>query len=316
MSFSVVLTDAAAQYGISDQSAGLGAHLESVIGTETSASASWGSGQLTIGQSGTVTFAYSNGFSLALTFTQQSATTATVTEADLFSPQHVKLVSYAGSLSVTSTTLATALTDSNALAGNDTITGNGSNDTLEGYGGNDTINGGGGIDTVVLSGSHSAYSVTNSSGTITTSGTDGTDTLTNVERLHFDDESLAFDTSGDAGQAYRLYQAALDRAPEAAGLGFYIDTLAQGWQLHDIAQNFLQSPEFQANYGNLTDRAFVEQLYLNVLHRAGEESGILFHINELALGLDRAQVLINFSESPENQANLIGVMSQGMAFIP
>ena len=316
MAFTVVLTDAAAQYGISDQSAGLGPALESVIGSAVSASTSWGTGQLTVGQSGTITLAYSKGFSLALTFTQQSSTTATVTEGDLLAPGGTKLLTYTGTLAVDASTLATSLADSNALSGNDRITGNSANNTLEGYGGNDTIDGGGGVDTVILQGTRSGYTVAVNNGVITTTGADGTDTLTNVERIRFDDSALAFDVTGDAGQVYRLYQAALNRAPDSGGEGFYLNILAQGWHLHDIAGNFLQSPEFMAKYGNTTDAQFVNLLYQNILHRDGEASGVQFHINELASGLDRAQLLINFSESPENQAALVGVMSQGMAYIP
>jgi len=43
-----------------------------------------------------------------------------------------------------------------------------------------------------------------------TAGADGTDTLINVERLQFSDAKVAIDTSGNAGQAYRLYQAAVN----------------------------------------------------------------------------------------------------------
>jgi Ca2+-binding RTX toxin-like protein len=235
----------------------------------------------------------------------------------LLSPAGVKLLSYAGgNLAVSAATLSQDLADTNALSGSDTITGNSAGNVLEGYGGNDTIDGGAGTDTVVERGNRASYSVQNNGTSITVSGPDGTDTLTNVERVRFDDFSLAFDTSGVAGQAYRLYQAALDRAPDAGGLGFYILTLESGWGLHDIAGDFLNSPEFQHTYGNTSNLEFVNLLYENVLHRQGEASGVQFHLNELAQGLDRAQVLVNFSESPENQAALIGVMSAGMLYVP
>ena len=40
-------------------------------------------------------------------------------------------------------------------------------------------------------------------------GTNGCDSLSGIERLKFDDGALAFDPNGNAGQACRLYQAAL-----------------------------------------------------------------------------------------------------------
>lgn len=317
MPFNIVLSDAAAFYGIADQSSALDTGLDSLLGTIGSVTTSWGTGQLAVGQSGTITMVYSHGFSLALTFTETSSTQATVSESDVLSPTGVKLLSYGGgNLAVSASTLTQDLTDANALAGNDTITGNSSDNVLEGYGGDDTIDGGAGTDTVVERGNLAAYTVQNNGASITIKGLDGTDTVTNVERVQFDDYSLAFDTSGIPGEAYRLYQAALDRAPDSGGLGFYIHTLEVGWTLHDIAGDFLNSPEFQQTYGNTTDLQFIDLLYENVLHRQGEASGVAFHLNELAQGLDRAQVLVNFSESPENQAALIGVMSQGMKYLP
>lgn len=317
MGFTVVLSDAAMQYGIHDQSAALGAGLAAIIGTQSTAVASWGSGTLAGGQSGTISIGYSHGFSIVLHITQVNSTTAQLTQASLHASTGTQLLSYTGSLTVTAATLLQNFSDTIALASNDVLTGNSGDNILQGYDGADTVDGGGGIDTFILDGSRSSYTVTNTNGALRLAGPDGSDRLTNVERLQFDDLALAFDTSGQAGQVYRLYQAALDRAPEAGGLGFYIDVLEDGWGLRDIAGNFLRSPEFISNYGaNPTDLQFVQQLYLNVLHRPGEAAGIQYHLNDLALGTARELLLINFSESPENQGQLIGVMSLGMAYIP
>jgi hypothetical protein len=241
-----------------------------------------------------------------------------VSEADVLSPGGVKLLSYSGgSLAVASSTFLQDLTDANALSGGDKITGNSANNALEGYGGNDTVDGGAGTDTVIERGNLASYTVQNNGTSISVTGADGSDTLTNVERIQFDDYSLAFDVNGYAGESYRLYQAALDRAPDPGGLGYYIRVLELCWQLHDIAGNFLQSPEFLATYGNTTDLQFVDLLYENVLHREGEAAGVQFHLDELEKSvLDRAQLLINFSESPENQAALLGAMTLGMQYIP
>jgi hypothetical protein len=63
----------------------------------------------------------------------------------------------------------------------------GGNDTLIGGPGNDTIDGGAGIDTAVFAGLRSAYTVTHIGDSLQVSGPDGLDTLTNIERLAFDD---------------------------------------------------------------------------------------------------------------------------------
>jgi hypothetical protein len=148
------------------------------------------------------------------------------------------------------------------------------------------------------------------------SGLDGIDQLSNVERLGFSDKRIAFDTDGTAGQAYRLYQAAFDRAPDLGGLGFWISMLDAGWGLKDVSKNFLASPEFSSLYGSLDNMQYITALYNNVLHRAPEAAGLAYHSEALASGsVDRAQLLINFSESAENQAALIGVIANGMTYI-
>ena len=202
------------------------------------------------------------------------------------------------------------------MGGADTLIGNSYANVLQGWGGNDKIDGGAGLDVALFSGLAGSYSVVRSGSAITVSGLDGIDQLSNVERLGFSDKRIAFDTDGTAGQAYRLYQAAFDRAPDLGGLGFWISTLDAGWGLKDVAKNFLASPEFSARYGSLDNTQYITALYNNVLHRAPEAAGFAYHSEALASGsVDRAQLLINFSESAENQAALIGVIANGMTYI-
>lgn len=203
-------------------------------------------------------------------------------------------------------------------SGNENWTGGSGWDTFTGNAGNDTIDGGVGIDKSVYAGNRSAYAVSQSSGTITVADSvatrDGTDTLRNVERLKFSDVSVAFDVAGSAGQAYRLYQTAFNRAPDFAGLGYQMKALDDGWALVQVAANFLASPEFTSRYGSLDDTDFVTQLYANVLHRAPDSGGLAYHVNTLNNGYTRADVVVGFSESPENQAALIGVIQNGMTY--
>ncbi|MBB4082710.1 beta strand repeat-containing protein [Brevundimonas lenta] len=87
-----------------------------------------------------------------------------------------------------STTNGTAGADTiNGTAGVNTVYGEGGDDTIRGAAGDDIIDGGAGTDTAVFSGLRSAYSITTISGVTTVTGPDGSDTLTNVERLQFDD---------------------------------------------------------------------------------------------------------------------------------
>lgn len=200
------------------------------------------------------------------------------------------------------------------------VTGNAQNDLLQGGTGNDVIDGGPGIDTLVLDGARSRYQTTIASSANAVvkdlTGQGGADTLSNVERIRFSDMSLALDTSGTGGQAYRLYQAAFSRAPDAPGLGFQMNALDAGWSIVSVAQNFIDSPEFAHTYGHLNDSQFVTQLYANVLHRAPDSGGLAFHTQNLTAGMSRAQTLVGFSESPENQAAVIGVIQNGMEYQP
>jgi serralysin len=203
-----------------------------------------------------------------------------------------------------------------ATTGNQYIKGFGGNDIIQGAAGNDIIDGGAGTDTAVYAGSAASYQILKTSnGYLVNGGTEGGDTLFNIERIKFDDKTIAFDTSGNAGQAYRLYQAAFNRTPDTGGLSFQTKALDDGWGLASIAQNFIDSPEFSSRYGALNNTQFVTQLYANVLHRAPETEGLNFHVNNLANGMSRAQVLVGFSESPENQAAIIGVIQNGMELI-
>jgi Domain of unknown function (DUF4214) len=155
-------------------------------------------------------------------------------------------------------------------------------------------------------------------GTLTVAGgPDGTDTMTHVERLKFDDAALAFDTSGNAGQTYRLYQAAFNRTPDIGGLSDWIRGMDAGLTLQQVASGFIDSTEFNNLMGvNATDTQFVDMMYANVLHRTPDSVGYDYWLGKMQGGMTRETVLIGFSESAENQAALIGVIDDGIAYLP
>jgi hypothetical protein len=105
-----------------------------------------------------------------------------------------------------------------------------------------------------------------------------------------------------AAQVYRLYRAAFSREPDLPGIGWHMATIEGGAQLVDVAGGFIAAPEFTATYGALDDAQFVTQLYRNVLGREPEPEGLAYHVARLQSGASRAQVLLGFSESPENIA--------------
>jgi Ca2+-binding RTX toxin-like protein len=201
-------------------------------------------------------------------------------------------------------------------AGADTLTALAGNDILIGLAGDDALDGGDGIDTAVFVFNRSAYGVVRSSSTITIAGPEGTDTLTAVERARFADAWLAFDIDGNAGQTYRLYQAAFARQPDLDGLSFWIGQMDRGAALTAVAQAFIGSAEFIAKYGaNPSNTDFVTLLYQNVLNRLPDAGGLAFWVNQLNTGtITRPEVLIGFSESTENKANLLPAIGNGIAY--
>lgn len=99
----------------------------------------------------------------------------------------------------------------------------------------------------------------------------------------------------------RLYRAALGRIPDAGGLSFWVTTFESGQALSHIAGQFQASPEFVDLYGaDVNDETFIDLLYKNVLGRAGDDGGVAFWVGQLSNGVSRNDVLVSFSESPEN----------------
>ncbi len=84
-------------------------------------------------------------------------------------------------------------------SGSDTIIGNDANNRLTGGAGNDDIDGGSGTDSAVFTGMRAAYTITSLGGSsVRVAGPDGTDTLTNVEYLVFNDQTVTWVSSGQA----------------------------------------------------------------------------------------------------------------------
>ncbi|MES2300215.1 MAG: DUF4214 domain-containing protein [Pseudomonadota bacterium] len=180
------------------------------------------------------------------------------------------------------------------------------------------IDGGAGVDTVIYPGQSYRFQITHTDTSVSVNAyfSDKKDTLTHVERLLFDDHAVAFDIDGNAGQAYRLYRAAFARAPDQSGLGFWIKQVDHGVTLHDVANGFVESAEFKALYsGAQSNVDFLTHLYTNVFERAPDTGGEAFWLDAMSRGVSRADVLVAFSESPENHAALVGVVSNGIVYV-
>ena len=99
----------------------------------------------------------------------------------------------------------------------------------------------------------------------------------------------------------RLYLAYFKRPPDPDGFTYWKRQLESGRGLINAALKFARSSEFTRTYGSLSNAAFVDLVYQNVLGRAGDASGRSYWITRLDRGTkNRGEVMINFSESTEN----------------
>ncbi|QWV18496.1 DUF4214 domain-containing protein [Stutzerimonas zhaodongensis] len=208
---------------------------------------------------------------------------------------------------------------SQVFAGNDVFSGSAGNDTFKMTGGNDRYLGGNGIDCLVLDGNKSVYSILHTADGFQLSHgyTGATDDLVSIERLSFSDGAVALDLDGNAGKAYRLYQAALDRKPDAGGLGYWIAQLDRGLAATEAANGFIASNEFAQRYGGAdSNEAFLNLLYQNVLDRDADSGGLQYWLANMATGMRRDAILLGFSESDENRIAVSGAIGHGIEYVP
>lgn len=183
------------------------------------------------------------------------------------------------------------------------------------------IDGGVGTDTLAVAALSEAATITFGSGGRVQLNLDENApvVLQNVERIAFEDGTLAFDADGLAGQAYRLYQACFDRTPDTEGLGFWIKQLDAGnVTLTQAAQFFIGSEEFAEVYGApeaLADVHYLALLYANVLDRVPDAAGFGFWRDHQENGLTRADMLVYFSESTENVARVATAIDDGIWYV-
>ncbi|MCH8618319.1 DUF4214 domain-containing protein [Undibacterium sp. TS12] len=200
----------------------------------------------------------------------------------------------------------------------DVMTGNNANNRFESNGGGDTVDGGAGFDVLLIKENRAAFTIKKGSSDVKfiNNSTNDVTSVINVERVQLNDKVVAFDFDGVAGQAYRLYQAAFDRKPDAAGLGYWIADMDKGSSLSTVAAGFFQSAEFQKLYGaNPSTTTLITNFYQNVLHRAPDQAGFDYWNKELSSGVSTPQTaLASFCESVENKAQVLAAIQDGIEY--
>lgn len=112
---------------------------------------------------------------------------------------------------------------------------------------------------------------------------------------------LSSDHRNNVDPIVRLYEAYFQRIPDADGLNYWVGhRRSSSRSLVSISEHFARSSEFISAYGSLTNRGFVEQVYLNVLDRPGDLGGIRFWTSQLdTKSRSRGSLMVGFSESSE-----------------
>ena len=127
-------------------------------------------------------------------------------------------------------------------SGADVIVGNSSNNVITGGLGGDTIDGDAGIDQAVYTENFTDVSLVKS-GTVwnIASGTDK-DTLSNIERLKFNDKHIALDLDGNAGKTIKLLGLLLgkDQATNKTYVGAGLKLLDDGMTYEQLMQTALE----------------------------------------------------------------------------
>ena len=155
-------------------------------------------------------------------------------------------------------------------SGADVIIGNSSNNVITGGLGGDTIDGDAGIDQAVYTENFTDVSLVKS-GTVwnIASGTDK-DTLSNIERLKFNDKNIALDLDGNAGKTVKLLAALLGKesATNETFVGAGLKALDDGMSYEDLMKIGLDVVLGTAPSG----ASVVDLLYKNLVGSSAPQS--------------------------------------------
>ena len=162
-----------------------------------------------------------------------------------------------------------------------------------------------------------SHQITKNGAAISVVGPAGTDTLTNIQTLQFDDQSIAYNINGNAGTTAKIigavFGAAMVSNAQYEGIG--IRSLAAGTSEANLMQIAI-NVALGANSTNST--AVVNLLYTNVVGTAPDSASLAYFkgmldtgsISVANLGVLAAETSINASH-----INLVGLATTGIHYI-
>lgn len=254
-----------------------------ILGASYETVASW-TGLLLPGQTGEISTIHSNGFTIKRTIQNIDGLTAKIISESVFKTDTDELLLQIDGERIFSLQVVSINLQANKVfAADDVLNGNDFNNVLRGYGGNDRIDGRKGIDVAYFSGFGEDYKVSvKINNEISIEGNDGIDLLINIERLHFDDEWLAFDLNGNAGLVSKMIGAVFghENLVNTTNVGTFLNLLDNGFsysELMELALTIRLGAEF-------TDTQVVKLLYENLLGIEPSNSEIAFWTSKISSG--------------------------------
>ncbi len=104
---------------------------------------------------------------------------------------------------------------------------------------------------------------------------------------------------GVSDSIIRLYLGLLGRQPDDQGFDYWLDRYVNGDPLLQIAHEFVVSNELVALQAGDSNEAFLDNLYQQVLGRSPDHDGSVYWLEQLSGGMERSNVVLLFTESPE-----------------
>lgn len=123
-----------------------------------------------------------------------------------------------------------------------------------------------------------------------------------------------------AEQIAELYIATFNRAPDEAGLNYWVERHKDGMSVEEIAKSFFDQPETKELYGENDLDSFIDSVYDNVLDRTPDEAGAEYWKAELENGnISKDKFIIAIlngaKEHDEDRAHLEEKTDVGMKFV-
>lgn len=213
------------------------------------------------------------------------------------------------------------------FSGNDTIKGSAQGDWLFGHDGNDVIyggagndfmDGGNGTDYMRLDGVSSDYLLQSFHGTLQAKNLQSgeVDVAVNTERILFGNNAvLAMDSTGSAGDVFRLYYAAYHQAmtslDQMKALGSAVLSVDRGGSLATVADGILKTSDISS----LSDASYVALLFANVFNRDPSADESLYWTNKLSDGeRTRNDLLVGASQLDSFISDTASLTATGIWF--